>query len=373
MAGRAFRGASSHGEEATLVEHLDELRTRLFIASARSPSRSRSASPSTSGSSAGSTEPLPGRQAARHASASPSRSSTSIKVSLIAGFALALPVDPLPALELPRAGAARSTRSASSSLFVVARDRCSSSSASRSATSSSCRGARLPHDLRRRPLRHPDPGELLLLVRHARAARDGAVFELPVFILALVRLGVLTAAQLRRNRRIGYFLMLVIAVLLPTVDPVSLAFEALPLVILFELSIRLATVMERRWAKARRPLARPSDGLLRRLGAPRRGRADPGRRGRASRGRGSRRSARPRSSARASGSRARRSCRASSTRTRTSSTRSTRASATGSRSGRGSSSTSSARRTSAATRWSPSRALGAAESLRSGITTVGDY
>ena len=78
----------------------------------------------------------------------------------------------------------------------------------------------------------------------------GLMFELPVFVLALVRLGVLTAAQLRRNRRIGYFLMLVIAVLLPTVDPVSLALETLPLVVLFELSIQLSAIMERRWAKA---------------------------------------------------------------------------------------------------------------------------
>ena len=79
----------------------------------------------------------------------------------------------------------------------------------------------------------------------------GLMFELPVFMLALVRIGVLTAAQLRRNRRIGYFLMLVIAVLLPTVDPVSLALETLPLVVLFELSIQLAAMMERRWAKRR--------------------------------------------------------------------------------------------------------------------------
>ena len=42
---------------------------------------------------------------------------------------------------------------------------------------------------------------------------------------------------LRRNRRTGFALMLVFAILLPTVDPVSLAFEVLPLVVLFELSI----------------------------------------------------------------------------------------------------------------------------------------
>ena len=41
--------------------------------------------------------------------------------------------------------------------------------------------------------------------------------------------------------------MLVFAILLPTVDPVSLALEVVPLFLLFELSIWLATYMEKRW------------------------------------------------------------------------------------------------------------------------------
>ena len=57
----------------------------------------------------------------------------------------------------------------------------------------------------------------------------GVVFELPVFILALVRLGVLSSAKLRRNRRIGYVAMIVLAVALPSVDPVTPAFEPVPL------------------------------------------------------------------------------------------------------------------------------------------------
>ena len=70
---------------------------------------------------------------------------------------------------------------------------------------------------------------------------------MPIFILALVRLRVLTAAQLRRNRRLGYVVMVVFAVLLPTVDPVSLALEVVPLLLLFELSIWLPSFMEKRW------------------------------------------------------------------------------------------------------------------------------
>ena len=75
----------------------------------------------------------------------------------------------------------------------------------------------------------------------------GLAFQMPIFILALVRLRVLTAERLRRNRRMGMLAMLVFAILRPTVDPVSLALEVVPLFLLFELSIWLATYMEKRW------------------------------------------------------------------------------------------------------------------------------
>jgi sec-independent protein translocase protein TatC len=75
----------------------------------------------------------------------------------------------------------------------------------------------------------------------------GLAFEMPIFILALVRIRVLSYDKLRRNRKVGYVLMIAFAILLPTVDPVSLLFEAIPLLILFEASIWLAKVMEPRW------------------------------------------------------------------------------------------------------------------------------
>jgi sec-independent protein translocase protein TatC len=76
---------------------------------------------------------------------------------------------------------------------------------------------------------------------------SGLAFEMPIFILALVRIRVLSYDVLRRNRRIGYVLMVVFAIMLPTVDPVSLLLETIPLLLLFELSIRLAKIMEKRW------------------------------------------------------------------------------------------------------------------------------
>ena len=44
--------------------------------------------------------------------------------------------------------------------------------------------------------------------------------------------------------------MVAFAILLPTVDPVSLLFETIPLLILFEASIWLAKLMERRWDRS---------------------------------------------------------------------------------------------------------------------------
>ena len=75
----------------------------------------------------------------------------------------------------------------------------------------------------------------------------GLAFLMPIFVLALVRLRILTSARLRQNRKIAFVIMLVFAALLPTVDPVSLAFEIIPLLLLFELSIWAAVLMERKW------------------------------------------------------------------------------------------------------------------------------
>ena len=75
----------------------------------------------------------------------------------------------------------------------------------------------------------------------------GLAFLMPIFVLALVRLRVLTSDRLRKNRRIAYVILLVFAILLPTIDPISLAFETIPLLVLYEMSVWLSVLMERRW------------------------------------------------------------------------------------------------------------------------------
>jgi sec-independent protein translocase protein TatC len=68
----------------------------------------------------------------------------------------------------------------------------------------------------------------------------GVGFQVPVGVLALTRLGVVSVESLRRNRRYAVVAIAVIAALLPTLDPVTLVLEMVPLLVLYELSIQLA-------------------------------------------------------------------------------------------------------------------------------------
>jgi sec-independent protein translocase protein TatC len=77
------------------------------------------------------------------------------------------------------------------------------------------------------------------------------VWELPLFVVGLTRLGIIKTDSLRKNRRLGYFIVACVAVALPGVDPVTVFFETLPLMILFECSIWLSVLLDRRSARLR--------------------------------------------------------------------------------------------------------------------------
>ena len=83
----------------------------------------------------------------------------------------------------------------------------------------------------------------------------GVVFQLPVFILGLVKMGITTPAKLRKHRRYAILVCAIIAAALPGVDPVSMLIEMVPLVLLYELSILLASVLGRRSAEVSDRLA----------------------------------------------------------------------------------------------------------------------
>ncbi len=74
----------------------------------------------------------------------------------------------------------------------------------------------------------------------------GVLFQIPVGVLAVTRLGIFTPRQLAKNR--GYVILAIAvlaAVATPTPDPFTMSLAMAPLIVLFELSILLARWLER--------------------------------------------------------------------------------------------------------------------------------
>jgi sec-independent protein translocase protein TatC len=236
-----------HGEEATLVEHLDELRSRLIISLVALVPAFAIAFAFHQRLIRWLTEPLPGEVKLVTLGVT-EPFTTSMKVSFYAAVAMTLPVVLYqfwaflaPAVEEHVQRVLATFVTLATSLFVV--------------------GVLFGYFVVLSPaVRFLTDFDTSLYDTQVRASYYlsfatlllfalGIVFELPIFVLALVRLRVLSAAKLRRNRRTGYVVMLVVAILLPTVDPVSLVLETVPLILLFELSILLSALMERRWRR----------------------------------------------------------------------------------------------------------------------------
>jgi sec-independent protein translocase protein TatC len=73
----------------------------------------------------------------------------------------------------------------------------------------------------------------------------GLLFQVPVAILLAIRAEIVTARQLRYNRRYAMLACVAIAALLPG-DATTMLLETVPLYVLFEVSLILATIAERR-------------------------------------------------------------------------------------------------------------------------------
>ena len=234
-----------HGEEATLVEHLDELRSRLIVAIVAIvplfaltfafherimewligplPDDKKLVT-------LGVTEPF----------------TTSVKVSMIAALALALPVVLwqawaffAPAVQPHFERVILVLVVSATALFVIGVAFMYTIVLPRALDFLTSYDANI-YDIQIRASYYYTFAAMTLLA-------GGLAFLMPIFVLGLVRLRVLTSDRLRANRRIAYVALLMFAILLPTVDPVSLAFETIPLLILFEMSIWISVFMERRW------------------------------------------------------------------------------------------------------------------------------
>jgi sec-independent protein translocase protein TatC len=237
-----------HGEEATLVEHLEELRARVFVVLIAFGLAFVVTYTFHGTLLEWLNQPLPARLRKPVTFSPLEPFSTSIWVSLWAAFLVTLPIFFwqtwaffAPALEerhqrsigvLVAFSAALALAGVAFGYWVV-----------------------LPAAIHF--LTNYDSSHFTILIRARDYYRFAAIvllavsiaFEVPVFVLGLVRLRILSAARLRRSWRMGVFVMVLIGVALPGVDPVSTILSTLPLVALYVLSIALASVLEPRWRR----------------------------------------------------------------------------------------------------------------------------
>ena len=234
-----------HGEEATLVEHLDELRSRLIVGLAAIVPAFALAFAFHEEIVEWLTEPLPDDKVLVTLGVT-EPFTTSVMVSFVAAIAIALPVllwqiwaFLAPAVEPHFQRVVLVFVTLGTALFA-------------------CGVAFMYYVVLPRALDFLTSFDDELYEIQIRASYyysfvvllllgGGLGFLLPIFVLALVRLRVLSTDRLRRNRRIAFVVLLILAALLPTTDPISLALEVIPLLLLYELAIWISVFMERRW------------------------------------------------------------------------------------------------------------------------------
>jgi len=237
-----------HAEEATLGEHLDELRGRLFVMLGTIAVGTVVAFVFSGHVLDWLNRPLPPahRQLLTTGVAEPF--TVTITVSIYAGFVLALPVVlwQLWLFFAPAVDPAAERKVLGLALFAVVL-----------AAAGVAFGywVLLPRAVHF--LVHYDHRHFLILPRASSYYNFVVtvlvgivlVFQTPLIVLGLVYLGVLSSRTLRRHRRMGYLVTAAVALALPGPDPVTTFLELLPMWLLFEGSIWLAVLVERRMGR----------------------------------------------------------------------------------------------------------------------------
>lgn len=88
----------------------------------------------------------------------------------------------------------------------------------------------------------------------------GILYQIPVGVLAVTRLGIITPQQIASNRRYGVLVIAILAMLLPGTDPVTMLIAMAPLLVLFEVSLLLARLFGKPRDDAAEPRAAEGSG-----------------------------------------------------------------------------------------------------------------
>ena len=95
----------------------------------------------------------------------------------------------------------------------------------------------------------PKVNEYLSLVMRLVFA-FGLSFELPVVLTLLTKVGIISTAGMRKNRRYAIVIAFIAAAILTPPDPISQLGLAIPIILLYEISILCAKVVEKRREEA---------------------------------------------------------------------------------------------------------------------------
>ena len=74
----------------------------------------------------------------------------------------------------------------------------------------------------------------------------GFLFEMPAIIMFLTRLGIINPQRLAKSRKISYFFLIVVSVLITPPDFISDILVIVPLVLLYEFSVTLSKIVYRK-------------------------------------------------------------------------------------------------------------------------------
>lgn len=78
----------------------------------------------------------------------------------------------------------------------------------------------------------------------------GVLFQMPLLVMVLARIGIVTGSFLRKYRKHAFIIILIAAAIItPSTDPFSLTIVTIPLYLLFEASVVIASRIEKRKAK----------------------------------------------------------------------------------------------------------------------------
>ena len=84
----------------------------------------------------------------------------------------------------------------------------------------------------------------------ASVLASGIIFELPIIIYFLTRIGVITPEFLKKNRKISLVLVLSLSAIITPPDVVSQIIVSIPILILYEVSIIIAIIVKKNQEKA---------------------------------------------------------------------------------------------------------------------------